>query len=122
MTGTVFWEGENQWGEGTRLGIEGDDGETYWINSENVEILDAEQDEGPPAPPSLKRGDRVVWGSEDLPRSGEVFWVGESRTGGQRVGIRDASDPEGEAIWRNASQVRVFEVPASSGPDDDIPY
>ena len=49
--------------EGTRLGIEGDDGETYWINSENVEILDTEQDEGPPAPPSLKRGDRVVWGA-----------------------------------------------------------
>ena len=32
QSGSVFWTGKNKWGDGDRLGVSGDDGETYWVN------------------------------------------------------------------------------------------
>lgn len=36
-TGVVFWVGEDDWGKG-RIGFKGDDGETYWTATSNVEV------------------------------------------------------------------------------------
>lgn len=36
-TGIVFWVGEDSYGKG-RIGFKGDDGETYWTATSNVEV------------------------------------------------------------------------------------
>ena len=36
-TGVVFWIGEDSYGKG-RIGFKGDDGETYWTATSNVEV------------------------------------------------------------------------------------
>ncbi|MBT3220611.1 MAG: hypothetical protein HN348_16115, partial [Proteobacteria bacterium] len=61
QTGTVFWEGPNKFGSGTRLGIEGDNGQTYWIPTDNVEELGAAAATAAPEEPVLERGMRVQW-------------------------------------------------------------
>lgn len=114
VVGTVFWIGDDRFKEGSkRLGIHGDDGETYWVSADNVEVSDAP----PPADagPELARGDRVTYPRGDEPRGeGEVVWIGESKHGpGQRVGV--ATD-DGERLWFDARVlVRVGEGDGDAG-------
>lgn len=100
VTGTVFWLGDNKFGEGKRAGIEGDDGETYWIATENLE----ESDDAPPEVEPPAKGERVRFELEGVEVEGEVFWVGEAKSGrGYRLGVRDAA---GEAHWVDARRAR----------------
>ncbi len=100
-TGEVFWTGKDRYGDGLRLGIRGDDGETYWISEGEVETTDA-----PPPPveagPTFDKNDRVRFRRRGQEGTGTVFWIGESRQGpGQRLGIRDDANPD-DAVWLDA--------------------
>lgn len=114
QSGSVFWKGPNKYGGGERLGVRGDDGETYWVNSD-----DCEKDDGPaPEPeagPTFSKGDRVAFRVRGREGTGSVFWIGESRNGpGQRLGI---NDDEGEdAVWVDAIQARPLEAHEDNGP------
>lgn len=114
--GTVFWVGENQYGPGVRLGIEGDDGETYWVNADNVEPTAKGP---PPEPEEPSRGDRVRFTLDDAVAHGEVFWVGPAKSGrGTRVGV---NCDDGETRWLNARQVEIDagEAPSPSAAPDE---
>lgn len=116
VIGTIFWVGDTQWGEGKRTGIEGDDGETYWIALEHLDPSATVMPEiEPPA-----RGSRVRFEFSDVMVEGEVFWVGPSKSGnGWRVGVKDASD---EPHWLDARAVTPV-VPAADGIDEaDVPF
>lgn len=94
-TGTIFWVGENKYGEGQRFGLHGDDGETHWIPEEHCEPWS----EAPPEPtgPEVQRGDRVRWTEGEQPLEGEVFWLGPNKFGpGTRCGVKD---DDGETHW-----------------------
>ena len=70
VEGTIFWEGPNKYGEGTRLGLKDADGEVHWVPSEHVELVAAGQKEktapkaaGPaPDESELTKGVSVRWG------------------------------------------------------------
>lgn len=98
-TGTVFWTGPDRYNpQGLRLGISGDDGETYWASKDDVDVSDSQA----PAAPTFDKGDRVRFRNRGQEGTGTVFWIGESRSGpGQRLGIRDDADPD-EAVWLDA--------------------
>lgn len=125
VTGTVFWVGDNKYGEGKRYGIHGDDGATHWISAEHCDPWDK-----PPEPvetPDLVRGDAVSWERDGEVYYGEIFWVGASKHGpGTRVGVKDA---DGESLWFDARQVSKAEgqpprrAPAADAapPPDDLP-
>lgn len=101
QAGTVFWEGPNKYGSGTRLGIEGDDGQTYWIATEYVEEI-ADAVAAVVEEPTLERGMRVQWQRGEETGTGEVFWLGTNKRGpGTRVGVRD--DVTQDAVWLPAS-------------------
>lgn len=114
-TGTVFWLGPNKWGEGERAGIEGDDGETYWITVQHLEPTD----DAPPEVEVPEKGDTVRFELEGVEVEGVVFWTGPAKSGrGTRLGVRD---PSGEAHWIDARKV-LAGAPADEGPawsDDD---
>ena len=113
VTGTIFWIGDNKWGEGKRTGIEGDDGQTYWIA---LEHLDASATLAPQVEPPA-RGTRVRFELSDVTVEGEIFWVGPSKSGnGWRVGIKDASD---EPHWLDARAVTPV---APEVEDADVPF
>lgn len=98
QVGTVFWTGKDRYGDGLRLGVRGDDGETYWISQRDVEKSDAVLPEGD----TFDKDDRVRFRKDGVECYGTVFWLGQSRNGpGQRLGIRDDNDPE-EAVWLDA--------------------
>jgi hypothetical protein len=98
QTGTVFWTGKDRYRDGLRLGVRGDDGETYWISQADVEETDAVV----PVGETFDKGDRVRFRNSGAEGFGTVFWIGQSRDGpGQRLGIRDDSNPE-DAIWLDA--------------------
>ena len=107
VVGTVFWEGPNNWGEGTRLGVEGDDGETYWVASDNVEPLDKKEDPGLPPSPDVPKGARVSWKRGGDAGTGVVFWVGKGKNGRARVGLND--DETEETLWLDTRLVTVME-------------
>ncbi len=117
QSGTVFWKGPNNWGEGERLGVKGDDGETYWLSDDSVEAATG------PAPvleagPTFAKGDRVAFKQGANEGTGVVFWIGESRQGpGQRLGVRDDA-PEGDddAVWIDSRFARPYNGEASSTP------
>jgi hypothetical protein len=118
MTGTVFWIGDNKWGEGKRAGIEGDDGETYWISLENLE----ETNDSPPEIEAPEKGTRVIFTSEEGEEiEGEVFWSGESKSGRTvRLGVKDA---EGETHWMDARKARPADAPAAEDiAAEDVPF
>ena len=136
--GTVFWVGEDRYNEGTkRLGVRGDDGETYWVSGDDVEKSNA----AVPVheAPDLNRGDRVTWTKGGVAGEGEVFWVGPSKHGpGVRVGVKDGE----ESLWFDAHQLKLATGNGASAPtngasapqappsrpapeppmDDDIPF
>ncbi len=103
VRGVVFWKGPDKFGHGDRFGVEGDDGSTYWVSGTCL----APDEQPPHAAPEVvyQRGDRVYVLDGDDRIEGEVFWVGESRRGGQRLGIRPVGASTGEAWWRDARQV-----------------
>ncbi len=108
VTGTVFWTGPDRYSENdTRLGIKGDDGQTYWMSSRDVEKSDRKM-EVPEAPP-VQRGDRVRWAEGE----GTIFWAGPSKFGdGVRVGIEDDN---GDKHWLDARQLTIVEQGDGSG-------
>ena len=128
VVGTIFWVGENKYGSGKRFGVHGEDGETYWVPEEHVKASDTSP------PPALdesqipNRGDCVSFNKGGEAFAGEVFWVGQNKSGpGHRVGVKDDM---GETHWLDARHV----TPASksdlpleeprrhvSEPDDDEP-
>ncbi|MEM9188370.1 MAG: hypothetical protein AAGF12_04310 [Myxococcota bacterium] len=138
VRGTVFWKGENKWGEGLRYGLKGDDGETYWLDEKFL----GDEAGAPPAPEvtapaALDKGDRVeiVKGS-DQGVAGTIFWVGDSKFGpGKRYGIKGEDD---ETYWADGTQVKALEgEPSDTGdgeatdepgyqggaaPDEDAPF
>ena len=105
--GQVFWVGANKWGPGQRLGVRGDDGQTWWVSEADAESSDE------PAPvvepgPTFQRGDEVVCTVGGGQVRGTVFWVGESRRGsGQRLGVRP--DDDDEAVWLDARFARLVD-------------
>jgi hypothetical protein len=116
VSGTVFWTGPNKYGSGERLGLRGDDGETYWSTDEDVEAATG----APPvleAGPSFNKGDRVAFTQGGLECAGTVFWTGDSRNGpGQRIGIKDDANPD-EAVWLDSRQARALtDEPLSASP------
>jgi len=109
--GTVFWIGDDKFNPGQkRLGVRGDDGETYWVSAENVEPTDAPEAE--PEAPTYEKGDTVEFEHRGEMGIGEVFWVGPSKHGpGYRVGVKLEGD---EDLWLDSRQVkRVLDGPAA---------
>ncbi len=103
VVGTVFWIGDDKYNEGKkRLGVRGDDGETYWISADNVEATDVPEAE--PAEPDYERGDLVAFEHRGEEGLGEVFWVGPSKHGpGYRVGLKLEGE---EDLWLDSRQVK----------------
>ncbi|HHO49494.1 MAG TPA: hypothetical protein ENK18_01160 [Deltaproteobacteria bacterium] len=110
VVGTVFWIGDDRFNEGTkRLGVQGDDGETYWVSGDNVEASEAAIPE--PQGPQPQRGDRVAWRQREEEGEGEVFWTGENKHGpGLRLGIKC---DDGETRWFDARAVTLL---SNDGP------
>ena len=46
--GTVFWVGESKAGNGYRVGVKDDDGETHWLDARQLEVTAASIDDEPP--------------------------------------------------------------------------
>lgn len=117
VTGTVFWTGPDRYGDGLRVGVRGDDGETHWLSAEHVEKLEAGADPGAAEAPEVDKGARVSFKVQGEPTEGEVFWIGENKFGpGQRLGVRD---DDGETHWVDAVQVKVLEAGAGPAPRGD---
>jgi len=126
VSGEIFWIGKDKFGGGERYGVRGDDGDTYWVSSKQVEAADG------PAPaveagPTFAKGDRVSFRFKGQEGSGSVFWLGENRYGpGQRLGVRP--DDSEEAVWLDSRFAEKIEgeAPApSSSPapaGDDTPW
>lgn len=113
VRGSVFWVGENKYGPGMRYGLRGDDGETYWIDEQQI----GREEDAPAAPkpeprrapsgPSFNKGDRVriVSGPSGVGLTGEVFWTGASKYGdGMRYGVRGSDE---ETYWVDGNQVEA---------------
>ncbi len=120
VAGEIFWIGDNKYGPGKRFGVRGDDGETYWVDAELVEASDeaapAVEDSGE----LFQKGDRVAFEVGGREGEGEAFWIGDSRRGGQRLGVRPTDDDE--AVWLDARQARrVDSAPGGAQPDMSAP-
>lgn len=126
VEGTVFWHGKNKYGDGMRVGIKSDDGETHWVDVTHVEELEdgteaaeeaatAEQAETTESLPP--KGTRVAWDDEHGTSCGEVFWTGQNKYGpGMRLGVKDEA---GETHWIDAATARV--ATAADEKADDEP-
>lgn len=115
QTGTIFWKGPNKYGEGDRYGVQGDDGATYWVVEDDVEKADG----AAPPPPAdtgvtFDKGDRVELQQNGQTVYGNVFWIGKSKMGGQRLGVR--GDDSEEAIWIDARFVTAASGDAPPAP------
>jgi len=115
VAGEIFWVGENKYGPGKRFGVRGDDGETYWVDAELVE---ASSDAAPELEPGelFQKGDQVAFKVGGREGEGEVFWIGESRRGGQRLGVRPTDDDE--AVWLDSRQARRIDAPSLDAEPD----
>ncbi len=99
ITGTIFWSGKDKYNGGKRFGVRGDDGETHWVGESIVEATDAPE---PVADgPTFEKGDRVAFKQQGQVGTGTIFWLGDSRQGGQRLGVRNDADPD-NAVWIDA--------------------
>lgn len=113
VAGSVFWVGENKFGGGKRLGVRGDDGQTYWVNSEDVDDESAPPPPPPPTGPAPEKGDRVRWTQGGASGLGQIFWVGESKHGpGKRYGV---NCDDGETRWLDQRFVEPSDEPAPAG-------
>ena len=114
QVGTVFWTGKDRYNDGLRLGIRGDDGETYWASQRDCEVSEEEL----PVGETFDKGDRVRFRNRGVEGYGTVFWTGQSRNGpGQRLGIRDDADPD-EAVWLDARFAERLEEGEGPPPPD----
>lgn len=116
VSGVIFWKGPNKWGEGERLGVRGDDGETYWVADADVEPATGAPPPVQDAGPTFAKGDRVRFKQGGREGTGSVFWTGESRQGpGQRLGIRD--DDGEDPVWIDARLAEALtDEPRSAMP------
>ncbi len=114
-TGVIFWIGENKYGDGKRIGLEGDDGETYWIPMDDVEET-SEVAATTHVGPEASKGSKVKWGPEGEESYGTVFWFGAAKNGrGNRIGV---NDQHGETHWFNTKQVTVIDdLPEVAEPE-----
>ena len=86
VKGEVFWVGEgrsyNRWDKpGLRLGVRGDNGETYWIDDRNVRVIDIDEDDIPREADFRRPEDEL---RDVARRTAEASW-GER---GARLGVR----------------------------------
>lgn len=116
-TGEIFWKGPNKYGPGERYGVRGDNGETYWVLEDDIETSTT-------APPvfdddgrTWSKGDRVrLVADPDV--VGAVFWTGDSRAGGQRLGLKREDD--GETVWIDARFVEdAGDAPVRTSASDE---
>lgn len=124
VVGTVFWTGPDKFKEGgTRLGLHADGGDTAWVPLDYVEVLEKGDPNfaEPEAAPAPEKGSTVFFDHEGERTPGTVFWVGEGRNGGFRVGVR--VEGEDDAVWLDARQILTDgEDPSTPVQDDDIPF
>jgi len=100
VTGSIFWSGKDKFRGGMRFGVRGDDGDTHWVNEGIVEASDSEEPTNDDAE-KFEKGDRVKFKQRGEEGTGSVFWIGDSRQGGQRLGVRNDDDPD-NAVWIDA--------------------
>ena len=119
VCGEVFWKGPKKWGTGDRLGVRGDDGQTYWIDEVAVEAATSQAPEPEPGD-TFSKGDRVSFRNRGQTGTGRVFWVGENKRGpGQRLGI---NDDEGEdAVWLDARFASHLDDDPGPSPETSAP-
>ena len=113
VMGSIFWTGKDKYRGGMRFGIRGDDGETHWVSESDVEPTDAPEPEIEQGE-TFDKGDRVEFKNRGNTGTGTVFWTGDSRQGGQRLGVRDDADPD-NAVWIDARFCTRTSVPAPEG-------
>jgi hypothetical protein len=100
IMGSIFWKGADKYRGGSRFGVRGDDGETHWVSETEVEPTDTPE-QVPDNIPTFEKGDRVQFKERGQTGTGTVFWLGDSRRGGQRLGVRNDDDPD-NAVWIDA--------------------
>ncbi len=108
--GDVFWLGENKYGPGIRAGVKTDDGQTFWVDTNELGSTDAVVSEREIAAAKdnskFGKGDSVnITGGEGAGSKGTIFWWGESKFGpGMRAGV-EAED--GEKYWVDAEHLEM---------------
>ncbi|MCA9570148.1 MAG: hypothetical protein KC656_20020 [Myxococcales bacterium] len=119
-SGSIFWKGPNKFGPGDRFGVKGDDGATYWVLEADVRPASGDAPEAPPER-TFEKGARVQLQHEGQQVTGHVFWTGQSKVGGQRLGVR--TEPDEATVWIDARYVEPAEGGAApearSGPQRD---
>ncbi len=109
--GEVFWLGENKYGPGIRAGVKTADGQTYWVDTNELGSTDAvvSETEIEAAKENSKfgKGDSVkITGGDGSGSEGTIFWWGESKFGpGMRAGV-EAED--GEKYWVDAEHLEAL--------------
>lgn len=106
MIGEIFWWGNSKFGSGMRAGLEGLDGEKYWIDEEHLGWPDDEIEKPSEAARKLGKGSAArVTGGEHEGKSGTIFWWGKSKYGeGMRAGLETEA---GETVWVDESDLEV---------------
>ena len=120
--GNVFWYGPDKFSEGSfRIGIKTDEGQTFWISTDDVREVDAGftsdstptqtskpepekrlQQSTPQEANSFSRGMRVRW----VQGEGTIFWAGASKYGdGVRLGIKDDNEV---THWLDGAEVSLI--------------
>ena len=107
--GAVFWTGPDKFKGGLRLGVRTDEDETLWLSESEVEVSNARAATTKPSK-LFEKGDRVRFRNNGTEGTGSVFWTGESKQGGQRLGIRDDADPD-NAVWTDARFAEALNEP-----------
>jgi hypothetical protein len=107
MIGEIFWWGNSKFGSGMRAGIEGIDGEKYWVDEEHLGWPEDEIQK-PSEGPALGKGVQAnVVSGEHQGESGKIFWWGKSKYGdGMRAGIETDA---GETIWADEDDLEPAE-------------
>lgn len=129
VRGEIFWTGANKYGPGFRYGLKDENGETYWVDEADLGPI-----EGAPPPPPPKAAPtgpakdpiakgatvKITGGREGVGKSGEIFWVGDSKFGqGMRYGIKT---PDGTTFWVDGMFVdQTAAAPARASGSNDSP-
>lgn len=105
MIGEIFWWGPSKFGEGMRAGIDGLDGEKYWIDEKHLGWPD-EEIKAPDEHPLGKGSKVVVTGGDHQGESGTIFWWGKSKYGaGMRAGVKTEDDA---TLWVDEADLDNF--------------
>ena len=122
QNGEIFWKGPNKFGPGERYGVRTDDGATFWVVEADLQRSGAPSTAPPDTGETYAKGDRVSVTQGGVESVGNVFWLGDSKAGGQRLGIKPDSGEE--AIWIDARFVRRLgadAAPRKSAPSKSAP-